>query len=73
MDLGLFQICSLFQNVSLLNESSANLLLSSASLSAAVHWSCFRVRLNMSSLLHAAATLQHKVTRRQMKEKESVI
>lgn len=73
MDLGLFQICSLFQNVSMLNESSANLLLSSASLSAAVHWSCFRVQLNMSSLLHAAATLQHEVTRRQMKEKESVI
>lgn len=59
--------------MSLANESSANLLLSSASLSAAVHWSCFSVQLNVSSLLQAAATLQHKVTRRQMKEKESMI
>lgn len=59
--------------MNLVNESSANLLLSSASLSAAVHWSCFRVQLSMSSLLHAAATLQHKVTRRQMKVKESMI
>lgn len=43
------------------------------SLSVADHWSCFKVQLNMSSLLHAAATLQHKVTQRQMKEKESMI
>lgn len=49
------------------------LLLSSASFSAAVHWSCFKVPLNMSSLLHATATLQHKVKRRQMKEKETII
>lgn len=74
MELSLLQNCRcLFQNVSLVNESSANLLLSSASLSVEAHWTSFRVQLNMSRLLHAAATLQHKVTRRQMKEKESMV